>query len=476
MTKQSEHAAMPPDIAAKFSKDLTELETAVQNAVTSAYERRGTDTQTGANPWIKRWYDDHVVVSVDEKLLSVPYLVSKAGEVTLDTATATEVEENTTYDPVATMSDEAIREQAEALAVTFNAATKEGKLPCEAWLTGIEAVTGQKFTVDREAKLFEAGDYPDKGIDVTEEDLDNWVANHNGKAPIRIEHEATPFDGALGVLKSIYRKGKELFGRLGFTDPAWELVKTTNSRGLSLGILKDKSGIAEVSLVREPRVADARVFSDSAVVGFSTSLDWGESTTTEAFTKEVLPMPETVTKPNEMDVAAAMKVIQRYNAASPDVQAVTQHSQEMVAFVKASEDELKKTALACKAATFALQSANTDRLIDHFKREGKVVPACEKFARALLSKRPLAGSGVAEEETVTFKAENDGVEQDVTLHFAQMFEAFLEASPAVISFKEIAAAQSESESFSPATLEMFKKTGTDPNSAIAKQVLAEMRR
>ena len=111
-------------------------------------------------------------------------------------------------------------------------------------------------TIEREAKLFEAGSYPDRGIEISEEDLDRIVEG-TSEAPIRIEHTGTPFDGALGVLKSVYRKGKELFGKLSFTAAAWELVKSANAKRLSVAIRKDKSGIAEVSLVREPRIADA---------------------------------------------------------------------------------------------------------------------------------------------------------------------------------------------------------------------------
>lgn len=104
-------------------------------------------------------------------------------------------------------------------------------------------------TIERDAKLFEAGSYPDRGIEITEEDLDRIIAN-TSEAPIRIEHTATPFDGALGVVKSIYRKGRELFGKLSFTAQAWELINASNARRLSVAIKKDKSGIAEVSLER----------------------------------------------------------------------------------------------------------------------------------------------------------------------------------------------------------------------------------
>src|SRR4030042_1004926 len=91
--------------------------------------------------------------------------------------------------------------------------------------------------IEREAKLFEAGSYPDRGIETTEEDLDR-IAESTSEAPVRVEHSDTPFDGALGVLKSVYRKGKELFGKLCFTQAAWELIKLATAKRLSVAIRK----------------------------------------------------------------------------------------------------------------------------------------------------------------------------------------------------------------------------------------------
>ena len=63
---------------------------------------------------------------------------------------------------------------------------------------------------EREAKLFEAGAYPDRDIAITEETLDEIIKN-TSEAPLRIEHMPTVFDGVLGVVKSLYRRGGELF-------------------------------------------------------------------------------------------------------------------------------------------------------------------------------------------------------------------------------------------------------------------------
>lgn len=215
-------------------------------------------------------------------------------------------------------------------------------------------------TIEREAKLFEAGSYPDRDIEITEDDLDRIVEGTN-EAPIRVEHTATPFDGALGVLRGIYRKGKELFGKLCFTRQAWELVKSANARRLSVAIRKDKTAIAEVSLVREPRIADAAVFGEGEVVRFD-----GAALATE----EVSPARST------SDLGPPTSDI------------------------------------------------DTEHVLDQFKREGKLVPASEVFARAILR------SG--EESVITFA--------DSPTPIAQVFRWFMESQPKVIEFGELAPA------------------------------------
>lgn len=218
-------------------------------------------------------------------------------------------------------------------------------------------------TIEREAKLFEAGSYPDRGIEITEEDLDRIAAN-TGEAPVRIEHADTPFDGALGVLKSVYRKGKELFGKLCFTHAAWELIKSANARRLSVAIKKDKSGIAEVSLVREPRIVDAAVFGEHEVV-LASEID--------------LPVDDEL-----------------FSAPDPEM------------------DRLKRD----------LAEKDARALVDEFKRAGKLVPASEVFARALLR---LEDSSV-----ITFG--------DLPTPISQVFRWFLESQPKVIEFAELATA------------------------------------
>lgn len=228
--------------------------------------------------------------------------------------------------------------------------------------------------IEREAKLFEAGSYPDRGIEISEEDLDRIIAN-TSDAPLRIEHSATPFDGASGVLKSVYRKGRELFGKLCFTNAAWELVKAANAKRLSVAILKDKSGISEVSLVRAPRIADATVFSDSDVVRIDTELSADFSGADAALRREL---------------------------ADKDAQIV----------------------------------------IDQLKRDGKIAPAAEVFARAILRSEDTSAITFADQPTPV----------------SQVFRWFLDSQPKVIEFSELAPAAGEVEE-----PELFAKLGVSSN-------------
>ena len=58
-------------------------------------------------------------------------------------------------------------------------------------------------------KLFEAGDYPDKGVSITEADLDAAVESF-AVAPMNYEHKAGVLDGALGTISRVWREGTSL--------------------------------------------------------------------------------------------------------------------------------------------------------------------------------------------------------------------------------------------------------------------------
>lgn len=112
---------------------------------------------------------------------------------------------------------------------------------------------------ERRAKLFEAGSFPDKGVEISPEDLLRLEDHFDRPVPVLIEHAASPLH--LGFLTEVEAEGNELFGTVALTEPADRLVRQSGAESLSLGLSPDLSNILEVSLVRTPRVESARLFS-----------------------------------------------------------------------------------------------------------------------------------------------------------------------------------------------------------------------
>lgn len=112
--------------------------------------------------------------------------------------------------------------------------------------------------VVRRAKLFEAGEYPDKGVSVSADTLAALEHSFADPVPVLIEHAQSPLE--IGFLTEVRAVGPELFGTLSLTPEADALLARSGARSLSVGLAADLSRIEEVSLVRQPRVATARLF------------------------------------------------------------------------------------------------------------------------------------------------------------------------------------------------------------------------
>ena len=115
--------------------------------------------------------------------------------------------------------------------------------------------------VEREAKLLEAGVYPERGLVLTHEDMERLVAHFHAPVPLFVEHCPSPVQ--LGWLVAVWQRGGELFGRLLLLPEADALLQRLRVRGLSLGLSRDLQRIVEVSVTGSPRVPDARLFSTS---------------------------------------------------------------------------------------------------------------------------------------------------------------------------------------------------------------------
>jgi len=129
--------------------------------------------------------------------------------------------------------------------------------------------------IDRKAKLFEAGDYPDKGITIRPSDIQRLSANFDLPVPVLIEHAESPLE--LGYLTQVEAAGNELFGVVALTQEAERLVQKSGASSLSLGLSPDLNEIREVSLVRNPRIPSARLFAEGLfymTASLEGSVDW----------------------------------------------------------------------------------------------------------------------------------------------------------------------------------------------------------
>lgn len=233
--------------------------------------------------------------------------------------------------------------------------------------------------VERLARLFEAGDYPDKGLSVSEADLASMASGFGGPVPIRIEHGDGPL--RLGWLVKVWVQGRELLGKLAFSRAAWELMRQCRASALSVGIDPRTLAIQEVSLVRRPRVTGAKVFADGAKAGslavFSIDLIRG----------------------GKMQVTGTSSGQARQDASG---------------------------------------------LLERLKSSGKVCPAAERYALALLEGGRSATIDFAEEGPVDA---------------AVLFLRFIEAQPPVVTFGELAPAGAAKRRFSDDERRMFRAMG-----------------
>lgn len=119
------------------------------------------------------------------------------------------------------------------------------------------------------ALLFVAGDYPDRGVSLTEADLDALIARFEadrekggGVTPVKAEHLDTPLD-PIGEVISLRREGPNLYGTLAFSEGVARHLAERGAHNLSVALRREPDGagtrfsLREVSLVFKGRVPGA---------------------------------------------------------------------------------------------------------------------------------------------------------------------------------------------------------------------------
>ncbi len=242
---------------------------------------------------------------------------------------------------------------------------------------------GSGSWIHRRAKLFEAGEYPDKGVTVTAEHLCALATSFDTPVPLLIEHAQTPLQ--MGYLTSVLQEGIELFGTVCLTPEADALVESSGAKSLSLGLAPDLSSIREVSLVRNPRVQSARLFGGEVVFEGAIWDEGGEG--------------------NEGDGSDR-----------------GERGTEFTPSASPPSPPSSKPASSLEQEWLRLRSAQVDQEVDQLMREGRICPAQCQFAKALLQS----------EDTIAFDGEAKPVRQ--------LVRAFLDRQPRMNLFAELAPA------------------------------------
>ncbi|MBI5706279.1 MAG: hypothetical protein HZC36_04745 [Armatimonadetes bacterium] len=239
--------------------------------------------------------------------------------------------------------------------------------------------------IERRAKLFEAGDYPDKGVTITQDQLRVLVEGFEDPVPVLIEHADSPLQ--LGFLTNVEALGPELFGTVALTKEANELVEASGARSLSLGLSKDLCRIREVSLVRKPRVSDAQLFSGVCFCGELAESGEGRVVKCDA------------------EGASVQTLMSEKSDQSNEVQVAPKEENWRRRFEELSTDQRR---------------VDAERTVESLVKEGRLCPAQAPFAEALLQA----------EDTIEFDGESKPLRQ--------LLLAMIERQPPMMLFSALA--------------------------------------
>jgi hypothetical protein len=247
--------------------------------------------------------------------------------------------------------------------------------------------------VIKHAKLFEAGDYPDKGLSVSEEDLD-VMARTSGEVPLTVGHLDPDSENPLrlGAVSNLHRKGRELFGVIRFAPEAWSLLLRSGAKYLSVCLDRLRKRLLEVSLVVKPRVPDARVrFSEDETpvridVPFDSTLDDKAGAVRAAIYEafgpgvwvpevyedhaivergaDLLKVPHRLTRDGAVRLGRGKRVERKY--------------------VPLGAEDTRSRRPAEGSRSQARLHAEVEARIERWRRDGRITPATEKHARRLL--------------------------------------------------------------------------------------------
>jgi hypothetical protein len=213
--------------------------------------------------------------------------------------------------------------------------------------------------VERDALLMEAGEYPDKGVTITDETLQQMAETGVG-APVIVEHRPTL---VLGWISELWRKGQQLWGKLRLKPHANQLIEESGVRGLSVGLARTENGyqLREVSLTTIPRVANAQLFETESPQLYIVCAESNSAQEAVAMTQ-----PQEVRKEDTALETLRAELARERERAS----ALEQRVQEFAEQLSRAQTQLVRNAV--------------QGIVERYQREGKLTPAAARHATELL--------------------------------------------------------------------------------------------
>lgn len=225
--------------------------------------------------------------------------------------------------------------------------------------------------VERDADLFEAGEYPDKCMTVKPEDLD--ILAQSPDVPVMIEHSGGPI--RIGIATAFERVGNWLKGKLKLVREASELMDKVGIHGVSVAVTQDLSRLLEVSWTGSPRVQGARVYSGGAEKAIVFSLG-AESSHKEDNMAEITPN------------AAAAPPAAPAQMSPVEVSAAVAEMQARYSQLEQSNAKLANDAATSRAQLeqfrAELRARDITQTVDNAIMAGQLPPVAREFATAIL--------------------------------------------------------------------------------------------
>lgn len=267
--------------------------------------------------------------------------------------------------------------------------------------------------IKRRAKIFEAGDYPDRGGNYPEAELDKWIENHKERdIPLSVGHldlPSNPFsklgEFGMGFLKNLQRIGRDLFADVFIDEDVNRLLERGASKAISIGVDRDAGLILEASLVADPRVATAALFHKNVAYQFAVDFDPNEGAPTTIPQQEgLMSTPEKGPEQVPQAPAPGPQVDAKFAA---DFEALKARAE--AAEKRADQHDAKSRELEQK-----LEFAANEKKFDALVHAGKLLPA---EAKAL-----LAFSGISTPVKITFSEGEEAKEMSAVDAIVQVFE------------------------------------------------------